>query len=84
MTEIFQAVILAPLAVMFPSLATTSAAPRLSFSTGLAQPSRQTSVGSAEAPLAPTAVGGASGNDFFGQLIDANLHGALYEVISLV
>ena len=40
--------------------------------------------GTAETPLLTVASGGAPGNDFFGQLIDANLQGALYEFLSPV
>ena len=63
---------------------TASAFARPSSSSGLAEPSRQTSEGTAETPLLTAASNGAPGNDFFGKLIDANLQGALYEFLSPV
>ena len=76
--------ILASQSAALPSLVTASASARPSSSSGLAEPSLQTSEGTAETPLLTAASGGAPGNDFFGQLIDANLQEALYEFLSPV
>ena len=84
MTEPLQAAVLASQSAVFPSLEAASASARPSSSSGLAEPSRQTSEGTAETPLLSSASGGAPGNDFFGQLIDANLQGTLYEFFSPV
>ena len=84
MTEPVQAAVLAPQPAALPSLVTASASARPSSSSGLAEPSRQTSEGAAETPLLTAASNGVLGNDFFGQLIDANLQGALYEFLSPV
>ena len=63
---------------------TASASARPSSSSGLTEPLQQISAGTAETPLLTAASGGVPGNDFFGQLIDANLQGALYEFLSPV
>ena len=80
MTKPLQAVVLASQSVAFPSLVAASDSARPSSLSGLAEPSRQTSEGAAKTPLFTTASGGAPNNDFIGQLIDANLQGALYEL----
>ena len=84
MTEPVQAAVLASQPAALPSLVTASASARPSSLSGLAIPSRQTSEGTAETSLLTAAGGGAPSNDFFGQLIDANLQGALYEFLSSV
>ena len=84
MTEPIQAAVLASQPAALPSLVTASASARPSSSSGLAEPSRQTSESTAKTPLLTAASGGAPGNDFFGQLIDANLEKALYEFLSPV
>ena len=84
MTEPVQAAVLASQTAALPYLVTASASARPSSSSGLAEPSRQTSEGTAETPLLTAASGGVPRNDFFGQLIDANLQGALDEFLSPV
>ena len=84
MTEPIQAAVLASQPAALPSLMTASASARPSSSSGLAEPSRQTSEGTAGTPLLTAAGGRAPGSDFFGQLINANLQGALYEFLSPV
>ena len=84
LTEFIQAAVLASPPAALPFLVTASASARPSSSSGLAKPSRQTSEGTAETPLLTAASGGAPGTDFFGQLIDTNLQGALYEFLSPV
>ena len=84
MTEPLQAAVLASQPAALLSLVTASASVRPSSSSGLVKLSRQTSEGTAETLLLTAASGESPGNDFFGQLIDANLQGALYEFLSPV
>ena len=84
MTEPVQAAVLAPQPAALLSLVRASVSARPSSSSGLAEPSPQTSEGTAETPLLTAASNGAPGNDFIGQLIDANLKRALYEFLSPV
>ena len=84
MTEPLQSAVLASQSAALLSLVTAPASARPSSSSGLVEPSRLTSEGTAETPTLTAASGGAPGNDFFGQLIDANLQRALYEFLSPV
>ena len=84
MTEYVQLAVPAPPPVAFPSLVAASASAQPNLSSGLAEAFRQSLEGAAGTPQLTTADGGAPGNDFFGQLIDANMQGARYKFLSQV
>ena len=84
MTGPVQMAVLAPSQVAFRFIVTIFASARRSYSRGLKEPLLQTSKSSARKPLLTAAGGGAQGNAFFNNVIEANLQKTLYDFLSSI